>query len=64
MKALGLRTHFQNAWSIIQAVFREIFDESAYERFLQRTKTPHTAESYRAFLRERESAMARKPRCC
>ncbi len=48
----------------IRAVVCEIFDESAYERFLQRTTASPSVESYRAFMRERESAIARKPRCC
>jgi len=54
----------QNAWNILYAALREIFDESAYDRFLQRTKNSHSIESYRAFMRERESTAARKPRCC
>jgi hypothetical protein len=48
----------------IIATVREIFDENAYERFLQRTHTARSVESYGAFLREREAGMARKPRCC
>lgn len=60
----GLRWHLQNGWKILFSALREIFDESAYDRFLQRTKKPHSAESYRAFMRERESATAQKPRCC
>lgn len=54
----------KSVWSIIHAVADEIFDGSAYQRFLTRTQSPHSAESYRAFMRERESAAARKPRCC
>jgi hypothetical protein len=56
--------YLQNAWSILRAAFQEIFDESAYERFLLRTKTLRSQESYRAFMREREAAMVKKPRCC
>lgn len=54
----------KNVWSIIHAVADEIFDGSAYQRFLARTQSSHSAESYRAFMRERESAAAQKPRCC
>lgn len=60
----GLLCRLRDAWNIIRAVFREIFDESAYDRFLQRTRASHSVESYRAFMRERESVIARKPRCC
>ncbi|HET9285809.1 MAG TPA: CstA-like transporter-associated (seleno)protein [Candidatus Angelobacter sp.] len=60
----ALRWRLQNGWKILRSILREIFDESAYDRFLQRTKTSHSVESYRAFMRERESAAAQKPRCC
>ena len=43
---------------------REIFDESAYERFLTRTGAATSANSYAEFLRETEQSRARKPRCC
>jgi hypothetical protein len=46
------------------ATLREIFDESAYDRFLQQTHAARSVESYRAFLEEREAIMLRKPRCC
>ena len=49
---------------LIRAVLREIFDESAYERFLLRTKASHSGASYRDFMRERAAAMSKKPRCC
>ena len=55
---------FFKIFRIARAALREIFDESAYDRFLQRTGSGHSAESYRAFMRDRESAMAQKPRCC
>jgi hypothetical protein len=49
---------------IIVAMLREIFDESAYARFLQRSHMPPSKQSYAAFCRERDSHLARKPRCC
>jgi hypothetical protein len=49
---------------ILRATLREIFDESAYERFLQRTHASRSVASYRAFTRERDAAMVKKPRCC
>lgn len=51
-------------WSIVRAALREIFDESAYERFLLRTRSERGVSSYRAFMRERENAMAHRQRCC
>jgi len=49
---------------IFLAALREIFDESAYERFLRRTCRNSSAEAYSAFLQESQSAKARRPRCC
>ena len=46
------------------AALREIFDENAYDRFLLRTQASRSVESYREFMREREAATARRPRCC
>jgi hypothetical protein len=48
----------------IKAALREIFDESAYDRFLLRTSKVHSAASYRDYTRERDAAMIKKPRCC
>ena len=53
-----------HAWQIIIAALREIFDESAYDRFLLRTQSSRSGASYREFLREREAVVAQKPRCC
>jgi hypothetical protein len=48
----------------MHATLREIFDESAYDRFLLRTSQSHSAASYRDFTRERDASMVKKPRCC
>jgi hypothetical protein len=48
----------------IRAALREIFDESAYDRFLLRTHASRSVGTYREFTRERDAAMLKKPRCC
>ena len=53
-----------SGWCLLRATLREIFDESAYDRFLLRTQRQHSVESYRAFMIERDTAAATKPRCC
>jgi predicted ArsR family transcriptional regulator len=53
-----------NVWNLVKATLREIFDESAYERFLLRTNSARSVASYRDYMRERDAAMAKKPRCC
>ena len=54
----------RRALLVLRAALREIFDESAYDRFLARTRSERSVSSYREFMRERENAMARKQRCC
>jgi hypothetical protein len=54
----------QIAWNIFWAMISEIFDESAYQRFLERTNSSRSKESYHAFLRERAASDVSKPRCC
>jgi hypothetical protein len=51
-------------WNLVMATLREIFDESAYNRFLLRTNGTRSVASYRDYMRERDAAMAKKPRCC
>ena len=50
--------------TILLAMLREIFDESAYARFLSRQGLTSTVEAYAAFVREAEIVKARTPRCC
>ena len=56
----GLR----RAARLLLAALREIFDESAYARFLERNRVVSSPSTYAAFLREHEVAKARRPRCC
>lgn len=46
------------------AILREIFDESAYARFLAREGAAPSPASYAAFCREHQAARIRRPRCC
>jgi hypothetical protein len=58
------REIFRRVARTILAIANEIFDESAYERFLYRTGMARSGASYRAFTRERDAAILKKPRCC
>ena len=49
---------------LLIAAIREIFDESAYARFLTRNRTVSSPSAYAAFRQENELAKARRPRCC
>lgn len=54
----------RNIMNTLAAVLREVFDESAYARFLVRTKAARSRESYAKFLREIECRKHSAPRCC
>lgn len=56
-------TRLRKAVRILIAMLREIFDEAAYTRFLQKTQTTSSPAAYAAFSREREKTTP-KPRCC
>jgi hypothetical protein len=50
--------------SVLLAALREIFDEAAYQRFLTRGEVASSPAAYADFLRQAETAKARRPRCC
>jgi hypothetical protein len=50
-------------WTVL-ATLREIFDEAAYERFLERASLVSSPQAYSEFLREREKIQSPRPRCC
>jgi hypothetical protein len=52
------------AWTIMSAVLREIFDESAYARFLERRRLTTSPDAYAEFLAESRQQRERRPRCC
>jgi hypothetical protein len=54
----------KSAMRTLRAALREIFDESAYDRFLLRTHASRSVASYREFTNERDAALLKKPRCC
>ncbi len=48
---------------VLRAALGEIFDESAYARFLERNGLASSGNAYVAFLREKSGGRPR-PRCC
>jgi hypothetical protein len=52
------------SFTVLVAALREIFDESAYARFLDRQRATSSPIAYAEFLRESEIAKVRRPRCC
>lgn len=51
-------------FATLLATLREIFDEGAYARFLNRSGMASSSEAYAAFRREFEEVKARRPKCC
>jgi hypothetical protein len=57
-------TTIRRAAELFLTVLREIFDESAYTRFLMQHRLTPSRASYAAFQREYAAAKARRPKCC
>ena len=57
-------SRFVTVARIVLATLREIFDESAYERFLSRTHLASSPRAYAAFCHEFEESKTRRPKCC
>lgn len=57
-------TRLWRAARVVLAALREIFDETAYDRFLCRTQMRSSAAAYAAFRHEFEEAKSRRPKCC
>ena len=59
-----MRGYARRFWKIFIEALREIFDESAYARFLTRREMLSSPTAYAEFIREIEQSRARCPRCC
>ena len=59
-----MRSHLRKFLAIVSAMLREIFDESAYARFLASKGVISSRAAYAEFLHETEHTRARRPRCC
>jgi len=53
-----------SSWRTFVATLREIFDEAAYSRFLERGGMASSSAAYAAFRREFEEGKVRRPKCC
>jgi len=59
-----MKDSLKGAWMTLLAALREIFDESAYQRFLARNAIGSSREAWAAFAREQASRKERRARCC
>ena len=60
----GLLSALSQMASVSRAILQEIFDESAYQRFLDRRELESSPNAYTIFLQENEQDKSRRPRCC
>jgi hypothetical protein len=63
-RELRLRELVSGIALIVRSALQEIFDESAYARFLMRRQLQTSREAYAEFLRENEVSRQRRARCC
>jgi hypothetical protein len=61
---MKIKTWLAQGAALFISCLQEIFDESAYTRFLGQHRMSSSPESYAEFLREQATAKARRPRCC
>jgi hypothetical protein len=66
MKALlkQVRRGAAGIFGALSEVLKEVFDEAAYARYLNRAGIVSSRAAYAAFRRECENGHARRPRCC
>jgi hypothetical protein len=50
--------------AVLAALLKEVFDESAYSRFLKRHRLASSATAYAEFQKENDRLRARRPKCC
>jgi len=61
---LGILTWLSQAAAVLASLLRELFDESAYSRFLERNRMSSSTSAYAAFRKESERLKAQRPKCC
>jgi hypothetical protein len=54
----------RRAGEILLETVREIFDENAYDRFLQRRGLATSRAAYAEFVEEMRQQREHRPRCC
>ena len=52
------------AWELLQELLRELSDENAYARYLQRNRRTHSGQEWRAFIDRRHGRKFKNAKCC
>jgi hypothetical protein len=61
---MKIMTWLTSVLALFASCLREIFDESAYQRFLREHRMTSSRDAYEKFCCERATTIARRPRCC
>jgi hypothetical protein len=61
---MNLAARLAQTIAVFLSCLREIFDESAYARFLRLHRMPSSAHAYAEFCREQSGVKPFRPRCC
>jgi hypothetical protein len=59
-----LKKDAREGFRLVMETLHEIFDESAYARFLRSRGLANSREAYALYLRETNATQERRPRCC
>jgi hypothetical protein len=54
----------RQGWKLLHELFREISDESAYTRYLQRNGRTHSGQEWRTFIDQRQGRKFKNAKCC
>ena len=62
--SLGIWAWLTQVAAVLGSLLREVFDESAYNRFLERNRISSSTAAFAAFREENDRLKAQRPKCC
>ncbi|MBV8706453.1 MAG: putative selenoprotein [Acidobacteriaceae bacterium] len=54
----------RQGWELLQGFLRELSDEGAYARYLQRSGRDHSGQEWRDFIDKRHGRKFKNAKCC
>jgi hypothetical protein len=54
----------RRAWKLVEGLLRELSDENAYARYLQRSGQIHSGQAWREFIDRRHGRKFKNAKCC
>ncbi len=59
-----MKKTLRQAWRLLGGFLRELSDENAYTRYLQRSGRTHSGHEWRAFIDGRHRRKFKNAKCC